>query len=167
MKRIAIQGVAGCYHEIAAKQYFKDEEVEVVPCQTFPELFARLKEDPSLFGITAIENTIAGSLLQNHELLRDSSTHIIGEQKLRISHTLAALPGQSIDDIYEVNSHPIALMQCTEYLENLKNIKIVEKEDTAGSAKEISELKLNGHAAICSEYEIGRASCRERVCQYV
>lgn len=152
MKRIAIQGVAGCYHEIAAKQYFKDEEVEVVPCQTFPELFARLKEDPSLFGITAIENTIAGSLLQNHELLRDSSTHIIGEQKLRISHTLAALPGQSIDDIYEVNSHPIALMQCTEYLENLKNIKIVEKEDTAGSAKEISELKLNGHAAICSEY---------------
>ena len=152
MKKIAIQGVAGCYHEIAAKEFFKDEEVEVVPCQTFPELFKRLKEDPTLFGITAIENTIAGSLLQNHELLRESSTHVIGEQKLRISHTFAALPGQTIDDIVEANSHPIALMQCSEYLEKFKNLKVVEKEDTAGSAQEISTNNLKGHAAICSEY---------------
>jgi Prephenate dehydratase len=152
MKKIAIQGVKGCYHEMAAREYFKDEEIEIVPCLTFAEMFEQFKKDPSLLGIMAIENTIAGSLLQNHELLRQSGMKIIGEHKLHISHTLSALPGQKIEDIKEVNSHPIALMQCMEYLEKRPDIKIVEKGDTASSAADISKMNLLGHAAICSEY---------------
>ena len=92
----------------------------------------------------AIENTIAGSLLQNHELIRESGLSVTGEYKLRISHSLVALPGTSIHDITEVNSHPIALMQCTDYLDTLPNAKVVEKEDTAMSARWISENQLKG-----------------------
>ena len=109
MEQIAIQGIAGCYHETAARGYFADREIEVLPCLSFDELFARMAADPALLGIAAIENTIAGSLLPNHELLRRSTLTVIGEYKLRISHVLAALPGQQIADIREVHSHPIAL----------------------------------------------------------
>ena len=91
-KKITIQGIAGCYHEAAARSYFGEEEIETVPCSTFPEMFDRMNNDRSLLGIIAIENTIAGSILQNHELLRKSELSIIGEYKLRISHVLAALP---------------------------------------------------------------------------
>lgn len=115
-------------------------------------MFDTLSTDASLLGIVAIENTIAGSLLQNHELLRQSNLRIIGELKLRISHVLCSLPGQSIDALTEVNSHPMALMQCEQFLRRHPNLKIVERLDTAGSAKEISEGKLTGHAAVCGEY---------------
>ena len=115
MKRIAIQGGIGSYHEIAAKTYFSEETIEIVPCPTFKEVFGKMEKDEELLGIIAIENTIAGSLLQNHNLLRNSGCLIIGEYKLRISHQLAALPGQSIEEIKEVHSHPIALMQCEEF----------------------------------------------------
>ena len=124
MEQIAIQGIAGCYHETAARGYFADREIEVLPCLSFDELFARMAADPALLGIAAIENTIAGSLLPNHELLQQSRARIIGEQKLRISHVLAALPGQTPDDI-------------------------AERDDTAGSAREIAEGRLAGTAAIC------------------
>lgn len=150
MKKIAIQGIPGCYHEMAARYYFKEEKIEVEPCLTFAKLFEKMSKDDSLLGIMAIENTIAGSLLQNHELLRKSDLSIVGEYKLRISHVLAALPGESLENISEINSHPIALMQCEEYLDKLPNIKIVEKDDTAASAREIREKDLKGHAAICS-----------------
>ena len=152
MIKVAIQGISGCYHEMAAKKYFHDQEIEVVPCLSFPEMFETLNRDRSSLGIMAIENTIAGSLLQNHELLRQSDMKIIGEYKLRISHTLCALPGQTLSDIREVNSHPIALMQCTEFLEKQHGVKIVEKGDTASSACEIKNQQLVGHAAICSEF---------------
>ena len=108
--------------------------------------------DASLLGIVAIENTIAGSILPNHELLRQSNMQIIGEYKMHISHVLAALPGQSIDDLSEVNSHPMALMQCEQFLRQHPNLKMIEKFDTAGSAQEIAEQKLMGHAAVCGEY---------------
>ena len=150
MKKVAIQGIPGCYHEMAARSYFTNEEVEVEPCLTFPNLFEKMSKDDSLLGIMAIENTIAGSLLQNHELLRKSDLSIIGEYKLRISHVLAALPGETLENISEINSHPIALMQCEEFLNQLPHIKIVEKDDTAASAREIQEKGLKGHAAICS-----------------
>ena len=149
MEQIAIQGIAGCYHETAARGYFADREIEVLPCLSFDELFARMAADPALLGIAAIENTIAGSLLPNHELLQQSRARIIGEQKLRISHVLAALPGQTPDDIAEVCSHPIALMQCGDFLKTLPGMKIVERDDTAGSAREIAEGRLAGTAAIC------------------
>lgn len=152
MKRVAIQGVEGCYHEMAAKEYFENENIETVECLSFQEMFKNFGKDRNLFGVMAIENTIAGPLLQNHELLRNSDMKIIGEYKLHISHTLAALPGETIEDIKEVNSHPIALMQCMEFLDKYNKIKIVEKGDTASSAKEISTRNLKGHAAICSEY---------------
>ncbi len=152
MKKVTIQGVAGCYHDAAAHLYFDGEEIQTIECETFPVMFDTLSTDASLLGIVAIENTIAGSLLQNHELLRQSNLRIIGELKLRISHVLCSLPGQSIDALTEVNSHPMALMQCEQFLRRHPNLKIVERLDTAGSAKEISEGKLTGHAAVCGEY---------------
>ncbi len=152
MKRVTIQGIAGCYHDAAAHEFFGDEEIETIPCDTFPSMFDTLRGDPSLFATLAIENTIAGSLLQNHELLRKSNMTIIGEQKMHISHVLAALPGQSIESLTEVNSHPMALMQCENFLLHHPNMKMVEKNDTAGSACEIAKKQLMGHAAICGKY---------------
>ena len=150
--RVAIQGESGCYHELAARQYFEGREVEIVPCQTFESLFESLASDSHLMGIMAIENTIAGNLLQNHELLRNSQRVVIGEHRLHISHVLCALPGQTLDDIVEIHSHPIALMQCKVFLDTLPGRKIVEMDDTAGSARYIADNHLMGHAAICSEY---------------
>lgn len=150
-KKVAIQGIAGSYHDIAAHNYFEGDEVETLPCDTFRDVISTIKKDPSILGLMAIENTIAGSLLQNHELIRESGFSIIGEYKLRISHSLVALPGTSIHDITEVNSHPIALMQCTDFLNTLPKAKVVETEDTAGSARWIAENQLQGHAAICGK----------------
>ena len=150
--KVTIQGVAGCFHDAAAREYFAENEIETVPFNTFPEMFEALDTDASLVGIVAIENTIAGSLLQNHELLRQHNLRIIGEHKKRISHVLAALPGQTIDSLTEVNSHPMALMQCEQFLRRHKNLKMIESFDTAGSAKEISERNLLGHAAVCGDY---------------
>ena len=152
MKKITIQGVAGCFHDAAAHIYFDGEEVETVPCETFPVMFDTLSMDSSLLGIMAVENTIAGPLLQNHELLRQSSLKVIGELKMRISHVLCALPGQDIDSLTEVNSHPMALMQCEQFLRRHPNLKVVERFDTAGSAEEIARDNLVGHAAVCGEY---------------
>jgi len=150
MKKVAIQGVSGAFHEIAARQYFEGEEIEILPCITFKDLFKALAADESLLGIIAIENTIAGSLLQNHNLLRESGCMIVGEHKLRIEHNLVALPGQKIEDIQEVYSHPIALMQCEDFFDEHRHMKAIESEDTALSAKEIADNKISGRAAICS-----------------
>ena len=149
MKRITIQGQPGCFHETAARCSFPGEQVEILPCDSFDQQFARMAADPTLLGIAAIENTIAGSLLPNHELLRRSSLAVIGEYKLRISHVLAALPGEAPCDIGEVHSHPIALMQCGDFLKAHPALKVVERDDTAGSAREIAEGRLCGTAAIC------------------
>ncbi|MEZ3590777.1 MAG: prephenate dehydratase [Muribaculaceae bacterium] len=151
-KRVTIQGVAGCYHDAAARGYFASEEISTLPCDSFPEMFEMLENDASLIGAMAIENTIAGSLLQNHELLRKSNLEIVGEYKMRISHVLAALPGQTVDELSEVNSHPIALMQCEQFLRRHPNLKMIEKFDTAGSAREIAEEHLSGHGAVCGEF---------------
>ncbi len=151
MKRVAIQGVAGCFHEQAAREYFSGEEIEVVPCQNFTRLFETLKADSEKLGIMAIENTIAGALLQNHELLRESNHLIVGEYKLRIEHNVAVLPEVEIEEVEEVNSHPIALMQCQKWLGEHPTIKVVEGDDTASSARAIAQKNLTNHAAICSE----------------
>lgn len=155
-RQVTIQGIAGCYHDAAAREYFSihhpGDSVSVIPCDTFPQMFDLLDTAPGLTGIIAIENTIAGALLQNHELLRRSSLTIVGEHKMRISHVLCALPGSSIGDITEVNSHPMALMQCEQYLHAHPRMKKSETFDTAGSARLISENQLKGHAAICGKY---------------
>ena len=149
-KRVAIQGGAGAFHEIAAYEYFKNEELEIVPCITFRNIFVEAEKNANLIGIMAIENTIAGSLLQNHHLLTINNLQIAGEHKLHISHSLAALSGQSLSDIKEVMSHPMALMQCEDFLDTLPNVKLVEHDDTALAAKEICDNNLTGTAAICS-----------------
>lgn len=142
----------GSFHDIAAHQYFDGEEIELICCNTFEEVFEAIRQDSNVIGLTAIENTIAGSLLHNYELLRDSGTTIVGEHKLRISHSLLCLPNEDWEDLVEVNSHPVALAQCREFLMKHPHLKIVETDDTAGSAKDISEKKLKGHAAICSKF---------------
>ncbi len=150
MKKVAIQGGLGAYHGIAAENFF-GEEVEIVPCVTFKDIFTAIKKDPNTIGIMAIENTIAGSLLGNYNLLKENKLPIAGEFKQRISHCLAALPGQTIHDIKEVESHPIALMQCTEFLDTLPGVKVIEHEDTALAAKDVAEKQMTATAAICSE----------------
>ena len=137
MKRIAIQGLIGSFHDIAAHLYFEGEQIQLICCSTFEQVFANIKQDPTAIGMLAIENTIAGSLLHNYELLRDSGTTVVGEHKLHITHCVCCLPDDDWDTISEVHSHPVALM------------KNVEAEDTAGSAKMIAEGQKKGWAAIC------------------
>ena len=151
MKKIALPGTLGSYHDIAAHKYFEGEEIELICCTTFEDVFKAIRKDSQVIGMLAIENTIAGSLLHNNELLRQSGTQIIGEHKLRISHCFVCLPEEDWSNITEVNSHPIALMQCREFLQQHPNIKVVEGEDTARSAEMIKEGDLKGHAAICSK----------------
>ena len=151
MKRIAIQGTLGSYHDIAAHRYFEGEDIELLCCATFEDVFSTIRRDSQTIGMLAIENTIAGSLLHNYELLRGSGTQIVGEHKLRISHSIVCLPDEDWDDITEVNSHPIALMQCRDFLSKHPQYKVVEAEDTALSAEIIMRDRLRGHAAICSK----------------
>lgn len=152
MKKIAIQGVPGSYHDIAAHKFFPGEEIELICCSTFEEVFANIKQDSNVIGMLAIENTIAGSLLHNYELLRESGMTIVGEHKLRIKHSFMCLPDDNWETLTEVNSHPVALAQCREFLIQHPKLKIVETEDTAGSAEAIKRENLKGHAAICSRY---------------
>ena len=147
--RVAIQGIKGSFHDIAAHRYFEDEEVELVCCDTFEQVFDEMSRDPQLLALVAIENTIAGSLLHNYELLRESGATIIGEHKLHISHSIMCLPDEDWDDLKEVNSHPVALMQCLDFLNKHRHLKKVEVSDTAGAAADISRGQLHGHAAIC------------------
>ena len=151
MRKVAIQGGLGAYHGIAAERFFENEEVEIIPCPGFIDIFKTIKKDPEVVGIMAIENTIAGSLLQNYELLKEHKLPVAGEYKLRISHCLAALPGQTIHDIREIQSHPIALMQCGNFLGTLPGVKVVEHEDTALAARDIAQRQSTQMAAICSE----------------
>ncbi len=149
MKRIAIQGLEGSFHDIAAHQYFLGEQVQLVCCDTFEAVFSSMKADPTLLGMVAIENTIAGSLLHNYELLSDSGTTVVGEHKLHISHCLCCLPEDDWDTLTEAHSHPIALMQCRHFLAGHAGLRIVEADDTAGAAKDIAENHSLHQAAIC------------------
>ena len=150
MKRIAIQGSIGSFHDIAAHQYFKGEQLQLICCETFEQVFENIRRDPTVIGMLAIENTIAGSLLHNYELLRNSGTTIVGEHKLHIEHSICCLPEDSWETIREVHSHPVALMQCRGFLADHTELKAVEATDTAGAAKLISEQNCRGWAAICN-----------------
>ena len=150
MKKVAIQGFEGSYHDIATRQFFNSEDTELICCETFGEVFTALKSDSNVIALVAIENTIAGSLLHNYELLRESGAVIIGEQKLRIAHCICCLPDEDWADLHEVHSHPVALAQCEAFLQRHPELKAVQADDTALSAKEIKEKQLRGHAAICS-----------------
>ena len=151
MKRIAIQGERGCFHDIAAHQYFNGEQVQLVCCSTFEQVFENVRRDPTIIAMLAIENTIAGSLLHNYDLLRESGLMVVGEHKLHIEHCICCLPEDSWETLTEVHSHPVALQQCRMFLANNPELKAVEAEDTAGAAQFIAENKCRGWAAICSK----------------
>ena len=149
MKRIAIQGRVGSFHDIAAHEYFKNEQIQLICCATFEQVYQAVRQDPTVIALAAIENTIAGSLLHNYELLRDSGTTVVGEHKLHITHCICCLPDDDWDTITEVHSHPVALMQTRHYLEQHPALRVVEAEDTAGSAQMIAEGNHRGWTAIC------------------
>lgn len=150
MKRIAIQGYIGSFHDIAAHQYFDGEQIQLICCATFEEVFENIKRDPTVIGIVAIENTIAGSLLHNYDLLRESGVTVVGEHRLHICHAICCLPSDDWNSINEVHSHPVALMQCRNFIANHPQLRAVEAEDTAGAAQYIAEHKCYGQAAICN-----------------
>lgn len=143
--RVSIQGYEGSFHQVAAQQFF-GKDVEVIPCDTFREVvkIASSKKE-SEGGVMAIENSIAGSILPNYNLLQKSNLQVVGEVYLQIKQNLLVNPGVKLEDIREVHSHPMAILQCIDYLEKF-NWKLVETEDTALSAKHIHQ-KHNKHAA--------------------
>ena len=137
--RIAIQGGYGAFHDIAARHYFEDKAIEIVPRSTFKDVFVSLKENKVDYGIMAIENSIAGSILPNYELLRNSKMKIHGEIYLRIQQNLVALPGTKIEDLKEVHSHPMAILQCLNFFDHYPDIKLIDSEDTATSASNVCQ----------------------------
>jgi prephenate dehydratase len=148
--RIAIQGIKGSFHHQVAQDYFY-QNVEVDECLSFEELVASLLSGKSDQAVMAIENSIAGPIIPNYALIDKNNLHIIGEHYLDIHQNLMALKGQTIDDIQEVHSHPMALLQCMEFLKKYPNIKLVEDKDTAETARRIHEKQLKGIAAIASK----------------
>ena len=150
MKRIAIQGELGSFHDIAAHQYYEGEQIQLICCQTFEQEFENVRRDPTAIAMLAIENTIAGSLLHNYELLRQSGTTVVGEHRLHIRHCICCLPDDTWETLQEVHSHPVALMQCRNFLANHPQLKAVEAEDTAGAAAYIARHQCRGWAAICN-----------------
>ena len=146
-KRIAIQGIQGSNHHQVAREYFGDN-IELVECMSFHGLVDQLLDGRADKGVMAIENSIAGSIIPNYALVYENNLHIIGEYYLNIHHNLMALEGQTLADIKEVRSHPMALLQCREYLKTQAHIKMVEDVDTAETAKRIQDQQLKGVAAI-------------------
>lgn len=136
---------------MAARNYF-GKQISIEACASFPELVRKVKAGGTVdAGLMAIENSIAGSILPNYSLLKNSGLHVIGEVYLQINQHLMVLPGQTIEDIREVHSHPMALLQCTDFLEQYPHIKLVETEDTALSAKHVRQKKLKATAAIAGK----------------
>ena len=148
-KRIAIQGIEGSFHHIVSQTYF-EEPVVVQPYLSFGEVVESLISKTADVAIMALENSIAGSIIPNYEHIDDQDLHITGEYFLEIQHNLMALKGQSIQDINEVFSHPMALLQCKEFFKQYPHIKLIEDTDTAEVAKRISDHQLKGVAAIAS-----------------
>lgn len=148
--KISIQGEKGSFHEVAARYYFDNHTISIVPCSSFDLTLMAVKEKEADFAVMAIENARSGSILSNYSLIRESGMKILGEINLRIRQNLMALPGQTIMAIREIRSHPIAISQCMSFLNHLRGILLVESDDTAGSARQISENKLIGVAAIAS-----------------
>lgn len=149
MKKIAIQGVKGSFHHRVAQEFF-NEQVAVLECASFPILIDSLLNKESSDAVMAIENSIAGAILSNYALLDQYDVTIEGEFYLSIQHNLMALPGQSIQEITEVWSHPMAHLQCREFFRGYPHIKLVEDIDTADVARRIEKDQLVGIAAIAS-----------------
>ncbi|MDD7886854.1 prephenate dehydratase [Flavivirga sp. 57AJ16] len=149
IKTVAIQGVKGSFHHIVSKQFF-DKPVDVIECLTFDRVVDSLITKECDAAIMALENSIVGSIIPNYALIDTYGLHIVGEYYIDVQHNLMAWPGQRIEDIKEVYSHPMALLQCKEFFKQYPHIKLVEDKDTAEVAQRIREKKLKGIGAIAS-----------------
>lgn len=149
--KIAIQGISTSFHEVAAFTYFQ-QPVTTIECLSFHALCESLKNGQADYAVMAIENSIAGSILPNYFLLQEYHFSIVGEIYLPIHMHLLALPGVALSDIKNIESHPMAIRQCSDYLYKLKDVQIMESDDTALSAKKVKEKKLKDTAAIANEY---------------
>jgi prephenate dehydratase len=149
-QKVTIQGYEGSFHQVAARHFY-GKNVEVIPCDTFREV-VKIGSDKKLSdgAVMAIENSIAGSILPNYNLIQKTKLQVIGEVYLSISQNLLANPGVRLEDIKEVHSHPMAILQCLDYLEKY-HWKLVESEDTALSAKQVHQHKSKHVAAIASK----------------
>lgn len=149
-QKIAIQGIKGSFHHQVVLEYF-NENNDVEECLSFEELVDSLLSGQSDLAVMALENSIAGSIIPNYALIDKNGLHIIGEHYLDIHQNLMVLKNQKLEDIQEVHSHPMALLQCMEYLKKMPNVKLVEDKDTAETARRIHQKQLKGIAAIASK----------------
>jgi prephenate dehydratase len=148
-KPIAIQGIKGSFHHQVVRHCFGDNS-PVYECMSFDAVIEKLLKGQSDIAVMAIENSIAGSIIPNYALIDEHHLHITGEYYLEIEHQLMALPQQQIQDIEEVHSHPMALLQCKTFLRQFPHIKRIETGDTAEVARAITTNRLQGIAAIAS-----------------
>ena len=149
-KNIGIQGIKGSFHHIVANNFF-GKEIHLAEFLSFEEMIYNLNEGKIDYAVMAVENSIAGSIIPNYALIDEYDISIVGEYYLQITHNLMALKGQSLEDIKEVQSHPMALLQCRDFFKNNSSITLVEEKDTAQIAKKIADNKLKGLGAIASE----------------
>lgn len=150
IKSVAIQGIKGSFHHIVSQNYF-DNGIEVLECLSFDRAVESLINEETDAVIMAIENSIAGSIIPNYALIDKNNLHIVGEHYLDIQHNLMALNGQTIQEIKEVYSHPMALLQCKEFFKKHPHIKLIEDKDTAEVAQRIHDTQTKGVAAIASQ----------------
>jgi prephenate dehydratase len=148
-KRIAIQGIRASFHEEAAFKFF-GTDIETIECDSFKQTCEVLKDKKADYVVMAIENSIAGSLLPNYTLLREYNFSIVGEVYLAIQLHLMALPGVKFKDVKYVQSHPIAIRQCSDFFDEFPNLQVIESSDTAACAKKIREENLTDTAAIAN-----------------
>lgn len=148
--KVSIQGIKGSFHEEAAQRYFGDQ-LETIECLSFRETCSKLHSGKADYAIMAIENALAGSLLPNYNLIRDFNLRIVGEVYLPIKLNLLVYNGTPIENIKRVISHPIAIQQCQEFLEEHPHLEVIEKADTAACAKTVSDGKLEDTAAIANK----------------
>jgi prephenate dehydratase len=149
-KNVAIQGIKGSFHHAVAQSYY-GEGLSLLECETFDASVKALLENTADQAVMAIENSIAGSIIPNYALIDQNDLQIVGEYSLSIHHNLMALPGQTLTDLKEVYSHPMALLQCKDFFKAHPHIRLVEAEDTADEARRIAENAISGIAAIASE----------------
>ncbi|WP_339887670.1 prephenate dehydratase [uncultured Flavobacterium sp.] len=147
---IAIQGIKGSFHHQVALNYF-DAAITVDECMSFDSLVESILNENSNYAVMAIENSIAGSIIPNYALIDNNNLKIIGEYYLSVHHNFMSLKGQLLDDITEVHSHPMAILQCKEFFKKHPNIKLVEDKDTAETAKRIHDNQLKNIGAIASK----------------
>ncbi|ATA92440.1 prephenate dehydratase [Capnocytophaga canimorsus] len=149
-QKIAIQGIKGSFHYQAAQEYF-GKQITIMECNSFDKVAQSLLKNEADLGVMAIENSIAGSILPNYALIDRLKLNIMGEHYIDIQQNLMALSGQDLNDLKEVHSHPMALLQCKQFFENYAHIKLVEDTDTASTAQRIHQKQLLGIGAIGSK----------------